>query len=76
MNEVELEELRRDREYEAKENADEESKLHNDYFYAEEQLLVAQLSDAHDDLMQIIVSMESYGWEVDIEYLTDLLKDM
>ena len=76
MNEVELEELRRDREYEAKEDAEEEAQLHTDYYYARKTLIDCCLSDIRDDLQHLIVKMESYGWCLTLEELTDEIKDM
>jgi len=76
MNEVELEELRRDREYEAREDAYEEVKLHADYYYARETLVDCCLSDIKDDLQHLIVKMESYGWSLTLEELADEIKDM
>lgn len=76
MNDTELEELRRDREYEAKEDAEEESRLHNDYYYARETLIDCCLSDIRDDLQHLIVKMESYGWSLTLEELTDEIKDI
>jgi len=74
MNEVELEELRRDAILDHKEEAEEESRLHSDYFYAQEQLVEPQLAEIYEQLTAIALSVNSYGWHTTVQDLLDELK--
>ena len=53
-----------------------EDRLHKDYFYAEEELINAQIAGVYEELTKVIQSMESYGWTVNIRYLTNVLRNL